>query len=247
MGDIGFGTEKIESVVQQFFPQARVARLDFDTTRTKAAQDKLILAFAKGEIDVMVGTQMVTKGFDFDHVALVGVIDADALIRFPDFRAVERSYQLITQVAGRAGRRHEKGRVMIQTYSAKHPVVNEIVQGNYDAFAKRELAERKQFWFPPFCRMIVIEIRHADLNKTIKAALAWHEDLYDALGERVKGPLTPSISRIRNQYIRQIVIKLEKDDALINRTKQLLLAIKDRIQNDKKLKSVRVGVDVDPY
>ena len=247
LGDIGFGTEKIESVVQQYFPQVKVARLDFDTTRTKAAQDKLILAFAKGEIDVMVGTQMVTKGFDFDHVALVGVIDADALIRFPDFRAVERAYQLITQVAGRAGRRHEKGRVMIQTYAAKHPVVNEIVQGNYEAFSRRELAERKQFWFPPFCRMIVIELRHADLNKTIKAALFWHKDLFDALGERVKGPLTPSISRIRNQYIRQIVIKLEKDDALINRTKHLLLQIKDRLQNDKELKSVRVVVDVDPY
>lgn len=247
LGDIGHGTEKIEAVVQQYFPAAKVGRLDFDTTRTKAAQDKLIVAFAKGEIDVMVGTQMVTKGFDFDHVALVGVIDADALIRFPDFRAVERAYQLITQVAGRAGRRNEKGRVVIQTYSANHAVVKEIVAGNYNAFVQRELAERKQFWFPPFCRMILIDLRHSDLNKTIKAAATWHKQLFEVLGDRVKGPLTPSISKIRNQYIRHLVIKLEKDDQLINRTKQLLLHIKETLQNDKDLKPVRVSMDVDPY
>lgn len=247
IGELGLGTEKLENVVQQYFPQARVGRLDFDTTRTKAAQDKLILSFARGELDVMVGTQMVTKGFDFDHVAMVGVIDADALIRFPDFRAVERAYQLMTQVAGRAGRRQETGKVMIQTYSAQHPVIKEIVSGNFESFAARELAERKQFWFPPFCRLIVLDIRHSSLENTQLAAEEWTTALRDRLGERVKGPIVPSISRVRNQYIRNVVIKLEKDDALITRTKQYLLQLRDTFSAIKELKMVRVNIDVDPY
>ncbi|HMS98947.1 MAG TPA: primosomal protein N' [Saprospiraceae bacterium] len=247
IGELGLGTEKLENVVKQYFPNARVGRLDFDTTRTKAAQDKLILSFARGELDVMVGTQMVTKGFDFDHVALVGVIDADALIRFPDFRAVERAYQLMTQVAGRAGRRQEMGKVMIQTYSAEHPVIKEVVSGNFDGFVARELAERKQFWFPPFCRLIVLDIRHSSLENTQLAAKEWTTALQDRLGERVKGPIVPSISRVRNQYIRNVVIKLEKDDALITRTKQYILQLKDTFSQIKELKMVRVNIDVDPY
>ncbi|HRG67139.1 MAG TPA: primosomal protein N', partial [Saprospiraceae bacterium] len=247
IGELGLGTEKLENVVKQYFPNARVGRLDFDTTRTKAAQDKLILSFARGELDVMVGTQMVTKGFDFDHVALVGVIDADALIRFPDFRAVERAYQLMTQVAGRAGRRQETGKVMIQTYSADHPVIKEVVSGNFEGFAARELAERKLFWFPPFCRLIVLDIRHSSLENTQLAAKEWTTALQDRLGERVKGPIVPSISMVRNQYIRNVVIKLEKDDALITRTKQYILQLKDTFSQIKELKMVRINIDVDPY
>ncbi|MBK8700714.1 MAG: primosomal protein N' [Saprospiraceae bacterium] len=247
LGEIGLGTEKIEHVVRQYFPEARVSRLDLDTTRTKSAQDKIIGAFSRGDIDVLVGTQMVTKGFDFDHVALVGVIDADALIRFPDFRAVERTFQLITQVSGRAGRRAEQGRVLIQTYAAQHPVIQEIIHHNYAAFLKRELSERKQFWFPPFNRLIELEIKHTSLEKAVLASNEFAHILRNTIGNRVKGPITPSISRIRNQYIRLIVLKLEKDDKLIYQTKKLIMQTKEAFGKNKDFQSVRIRVDVDPY
>ena len=247
LSETGSGTEKIEHTVRERFPSVSIGRLDFDTTRTKSAQDKIINDFSKGEIDILVGTQMVTKGFDFDHVNLVGVVDADALIRFPDFRAVERTFQLITQVAGRAGRRADRGKVMIQTYSATHPIINDIIHNDYLSFFKRELAERKQFLFPPFVRLIDIEVSHVSLEKTVHAAHLLGKHLHDVIGDRVRGPITPAITRIRNRYIRHIMLKLEKDDKLIFNTKLLLLKLKETLTNDKDLRGLRIKIDVDPY
>lgn len=245
--EIGSGTEKIEAIVSQYFPNCNVARLDLDTTKTKSSLDKVIGAFSIGEIDILVGTQMVTKGFDFDNVNLVGVIDADASLRIPDFRANERTFQLITQVAGRAGRRAQQGKVMIQTYTPNHPVIQEIVANDYVGFFKREIGERKLFNFPPFIRMMQIELRHKDVEKVSRLAEIMVQKLRTAIHNRVSGPLTPGISRIRNQYIRTIVIKMEKDNELGFRIKKLLMQIKDEFQNDKEWRSVRIKIDVDPY
>ncbi len=245
--EIGSGTEKIEAVVSQYFPANTIARLDLDTTKTKASLEKVIGAFSIGEIDILVGTQMVTKGFDFDNVNLVGVIDADASLRIPDFRANERTYQLITQVAGRAGRRADQGKVIIQTYSPTHPVIKEIIANDYAAFYSREIGERKLFNFPPFVRLIYLELRHKEVDKVSRAAELIALKLKTALGTRVQGPLVPGISRLRNQYIRSIVVKMEKDNETGFKIKALIMKLKDELSNDKEMRSVRIKIDVDPY
>jgi primosomal protein N' (replication factor Y) (superfamily II helicase) len=245
--EMGSGTEKIEAVVSQYFPSNTVARLDLDTTKTKSSLEKVIGAFSIGEIDILVGTQMVTKGFDFDNVNLVGIIDADASLRIPDFRANERTYQLITQVAGRAGRRTEQGKVMIQTYSPTHPVIKEIIANDYAAFFHREIGERKMFHFPPFIRLIYVELRHKEVDKVSRTAELMSAKLKSALGSRVQGPLVPGISRIRNQYIRSIVIKMEKDNEMTFKIKKFIMKLKDDLSHDKEMRSVRIKIDVDPY
>jgi primosomal protein N' (replication factor Y) (superfamily II helicase) len=245
--EIGSGTEKIEATVGQYFPEVNIARLDLDTTKTKNALDKVIGAFSIGEIDVLVGTQMVTKGFDFDNVSLVGVIDADASLSIPDFRANERTFQLITQVAGRAGRRADQGKVVIQTYTPEHPVIKEVLKNDYVAFFKREINERQQFQFPPFVRIINIELLHKEYEKVDKTSALLVTRLQQYLGNRVRGPLVPGISRIRNQYIRNIVIKLEKDNEFIFKAKALLMKLKTDLNNEKEHRSVKIKINVDPY
>jgi primosomal protein N' (replication factor Y) len=245
IGEIGQGTEKIEQVVASYFPKAKICRLDIDTAKTKSAIDKLIASFENKEFDIMVGTQMVTKGFDFENVTLVGIIDADASLRFPDFRANERTYQLITQVAGRAGRRQKQGRVMIQTYSPNHPVIQEIKSHDYDHFIIRELSERKEFIFPPFVRLIQIEIKHTSQQKTIDTANYLTQELSKSLKNRITGPITPSIERIRNQYIRLINIKLERDQKLIKKAKAYLLELKEKTLLADDYKGVKINIIVD--
>ncbi len=245
--EIGSGTEKIELTINEYFPDAKVARLDLDTTKTKSAMDKIIGAFSIGNIDILIGTQMVTKGFDFDNVNLVGVIDADASLRIPDFRAHERSFQLLTQVAGRAGRRVEQGKVIIQTYSKDHPIILDTISNDYKSFFYREITERKQFSFPPFVRMIILDLLHKDLDKVSKAAEYITNDLKSLLGNRVQGPIIPGISRIRNQYIRTIIIKCEKDNELLFNIKKHIMKLKVDLSNNKEHRAVKIKIDVDPY
>lgn len=247
LSELGLGTEKVEQKVADLFPAVKVGRFDFDTTRTKSSQEKLLSSFETGELQVLVGTQMVTKGFDFDHVQLVGIINADALMNQPDFRANERAFQLMTQVAGRSGRRTEQGLVMIQTYMPKHPVVQEVTNHDFQKFFNRELFERKQFKFPPFIRLIFLEIKHKDLETTIKASQDIVFKLKDKLGKRVSEPITPSISKINNLFIRQIYIKLERNADLVSKTKQLLMEIKSKFAVTEGFKSVKIKIDVDPY
>jgi primosomal protein N' (replication factor Y) (superfamily II helicase) len=245
IGELGQGTEKIEQVVASYFPAAKICRLDVDTAKTKSAIDKLIAAFENKEYDILVGTQMVTKGFDFENVTLVGVIDADASLKFPDFRANERTFQLITQVAGRAGRRNKQGKVMMQTYSPTHPVITEIKTHDFVKFFNREIHERRAFLFPPFLRLIQIEIKHSSLEKTINTANFFTQELQKALKNRVTGPITPSIERIRNQYIRLITIKIEKDPSLLAKCKAYIMNLKDKASMEADYKSVKVNVIVD--
>jgi len=244
---IGFGTEKIEDVIKELFPTAKVGRLDYDTARSKAAYEKLILDFQNNEIDILVGTQMVTKGLDFDNIQVVGVLNADLLLFFPDFRASERAFQLLTQVAGRAGRRKEQGKVVIQTSKPSHPVIMDTIEYNYHKFIAREAHERKQFQYPPYYRMINILLKHKKPVVVHKAAELYAEFLRKRLGKRILGPAEPGVAKVRGLYLRFITVKLEKDHKLIAKTKNLILEGRSWVKDHDGLKSVRVNIDVDPY
>jgi len=244
---IGFGTEKIEDAIQEIFPLAKVARLDYDTARSKASYERLIMDFQDKKIDILVGTQMITKGLDFDNISIVGVLNADLLLFFPDFRASERAFQLLTQVAGRAGRRKEQGKVVIQTSKPSHPVIIDTIEYNYHKFVGREAFERKNFAYPPYYRMINIILKHKQPSVVQEASETYASFLKNKLGKRVMGPAEPGIAKVRGMYLRNINIKLEKNHKLIAATKDLILEGKKWIKEHKGFKSVRVNIDVDPY
>lgn len=244
---IGFGTEKLEDQLQIFFPQSRVLRMDLDTTRAKNAYQQIIQEFEGGQVDILVGTQMITKGLDFDNVSLVGIFDADRLIHFPDFRATERAFQMITQVSGRAGRRAgRQGTVLIQTSNPQQPVLQKVIDNNYKGLYEEELQERQNFNYPPFCRLIKLTVRHTDRAISQQAASRLATELTDALGSsRVLGPEEPLVERIRNQFLYDILIKIERDKVNIKAVKAF---IQDRINDiltDKGLRQVSIVTDVD--
>jgi primosomal protein N' (replication factor Y) (superfamily II helicase) len=245
IGESGQGTEKIEDLLVDIFPHAKIGRLDFDTARTKSSLEKIINTFSQGDIDILVGTQMVTKGFDFEKVSMVCILDADASLRFPDFRAHERTFQMLTQVAGRAGRRATQGKVMLQTFSPTHPIIKEIISGNYSKFFQQEIIERNQFKFPPFIKLIEIELKHSNAQRVNVAGAYLFKMLQEQLQSRVYGPTIPGVERVRNQYIRIIVLKLEKDFSLINKTKAWLMEIKNKADLIDELKSIRLNYKVD--
>ena len=247
LSEQGFGTERIEEEIAAFFPNARVARLDLDTAGSKASFENIIHSFENREIDILVGTQMITKGLDFDHIALVGVLNADNILRYPDLRAGERAFQLLTQVAGRAGRRDTKGKVIIQTFQPDHPVIHETVQHLFAAFFHRESAERKMFRYPPYFRLIQIELLHRNAETCAHAAKVLADLLRKHAGNRILGPATPSIARIRSMYIQHITVKMEKDPAVNQKIKQLILNERDFLKTIPATKNVRVIIDVDPY
>lgn len=242
---IGFGTEKIEEDLKEIFPKATTARLDLDTTRSKHAYQNILSAFDRGEVDVLIGTQMVTKGLDFGNVALVGVMNADQMLKFPDFRAFERAFHLMTQVAGRAGRKDERGKVIIQTYDPEHWVIREVIDNNYDKVYRHELFERKQYKYPPHTRLIRLNMRHRNEAFLKGAALELTAKLKSLLGDRVVGPEAPYIARINNQYHQNILLKLERD-ASPGRFKRVLLDVIDEFKADKEKRSIRFVPDVDP-
>lgn len=244
----GFGTEKIEELLSKHFPEAKTARLDWDTAKTKAAFDNIIEHFENKQIDIIVGTQMITKGLDFDNISLVGVLNADNLLKYPDLRANERAFQLLTQVAGRAGRREKQGKVIIQTYQPGHPVINETIHHMYDRFYERESAERKLYYYPPFYKMIQITLMHKKSDLVAHAAREYVLRLQARIGKkRVLGPAIPSISRIRGMYIQSIIIKMEKESVYVNKIKRAIVEEKDNILRVVSLKSVKIAIDVDPY
>ncbi len=243
----GFGTEKIEDELQIYLPKAKIARMDWDTVKGKKALTKLINDFEEKRIDILVGTQMVTKGLDFDNVGVVGILSADQLIYFPDFRAAERAYQLMVQVSGRAGRKHKQGKVVIQTYQVNHPVIKDVLENNFTDFRKRELSERQKFHYPPYIRMIRITLKHKKRMTCYQAAELFAKELKKRLGGRVVGPAESSIPRIRSLYHQDIMIKLENKSQILTSTKDLIRITQDGVQKTKGLSSVRVVVDVDPY
>ncbi|MCS7036211.1 MAG: primosomal protein N' [Saprospiraceae bacterium] len=243
---LGFGTEKIEDELKIFLPKARIARLDLDTASTKNRLNDLLTDFEEKRIDILVGTQMITKGLDFDNVALVGVLGADQLTRFPDFRAGERAFQLLTQVAGRAGRKHKRGLVMIQAWNPNHPVLQEALHGNFEAHAQRELEERKQFLYPPFARLIRVYVRHPKEEITLAIARQLAEGLRQRLAHRVLGPTQPTIGRLRGYFVQEILLKLEKSATLLDETKRLLLDTAGQLATQPGWSQARIYADVDP-
>ncbi|MEA5425583.1 replication restart helicase PriA [Arcicella lustrica] len=241
----GYGTEKLEEELQIFLPNAKIARMDLDTTRTKTAFQTLINEVESGAVDILVGTQMVSKGLDFEKVSLVCIFDADRMIHFPDFRSSERAFQMLTQVAGRAGRRGTQGKVLIQTNNPKQKILQQIIENDYLGLYQDEIKEREDFQYPPFTRIIKITLRHIDQPNAEKAAQALAQKLIEKLGTpRVLGPEKPLVERVRNQYLFEIMIKLEKTINL----KGAKAFIAEQVQNielSKDFKGVGIVVDVD--
>ncbi|MFD0940957.1 replication restart helicase PriA [Pedobacter boryungensis] len=242
----GFGTERIEEELSLIFPDIKIARLDLDSTRTKNGMQQIISDFQDKKTQILIGTQMVAKGLDFDNVSLIGVINADTLLNYPDFRAFERSYQLLAQVAGRAGRRDKQGKVCIQAYDDSHRIIKQVIENNYNEMYVDEMAERKQFNYPPFTRLIFINVKHKDANVLNFAAQTLANALKAQLGNRILGPEQPLVARIRNYYIKQIIIKTEKNAAIQKVKTVLKETIKD-FNAQKNFKSVITQIDVDPY
>ncbi len=242
----GFGTEKIEEEISILFPEASLGRLDQDATKKKHAYAQIIRDFELGKIQILIGTQMVSKGLDFANVTLVGVLNADLSLRIPDFRAQERTFQLLEQVSGRAGRRDIQGLVIIQSRNIKEPIFKLLQEHDYDTFADAQLQERQQHAYPPYVRLIRITLRHKDFEKLEKAALELALRLQHVLAHRVLGPATPGIARIRQEYIREILIKLERDKLDPAKAKGFLQDQLVWLETDSRFKGIRLVLDVDP-
>ncbi len=242
----GFGTELLEDELRRRLPHFRTARLDLDTARGKKSLERIMGAFQDGQIDVLIGTQMVTKGLDFDRVGLVGIIAADQLIHYPDFRASERAFQLMTQVSGRSGRKERRGRVVIQVYQTTHPIIRDVLNHDYHSFYHREIAERNSFAFPPFSRLIEITLKHTRQAQALLAARYVAKYLSQRLGGRVRGPIEPGISRVRNRYLQVVMVKLEKKSNLIGQTKRWIEEAVVKVKRQKGLSTLRVAINVDP-
>ncbi len=242
----GFGTEKVEDDLRILLPEARVARLDFDTARSRKKLHALLEQFAAGRIDILVGTQMVTKGLDFEHVGLVGILSADQLWRFPDFRAAERAFQLMVQVAGRAGRRHRRGRVVIQAEDTTHPLLQYVLANDYASFFAQEALERRQFGYPPFQRLIKITVKHKKAATANEAAKLLAHELRKQLGPAVLGPAIPLVGRIRNWYLLDVLIKVPPRLQLLHSAKEVLRTTLRDLRQRQGLSGTRWAVDVDP-
>ena len=242
---LGFGTERIEDEIQQLFPEARVLRMDLDTTRNRAAYQEIINAFARHECDILVGTQMVTKGLHFDDVRLVAVLNADPLFNQPDFRAYERAYQMLEQVAGRAGRKGSKGEVWIQTYDTSNTVLQLVQEHDYDALFKQQLKEREAFKYPPFHRIIRLQLRDHNAQRVQIAADQLQAYLKQIFGERISGVIVPSVERVQAYTIRELNLRIEVGANIIEAKRRLKEAI-DHIWSLSSNKNVKIIVDVDP-
>jgi primosomal protein N' (replication factor Y) len=242
----GFGTEKVEDEIKIVFPNARVARMDQDTTKGKHSFERLIMAFEERQTDILIGTQMISKGLDFENLTVVGVLNADNLLNFPDFRAHERSFQLMEQVSGRAGRRQKPGKVIIQTSDPGNKVIRLVLHHDFKNMFRLQAEERKAFNYPPFCRLIKVNIRHKDkaLLNTYSNILG--RDLRAAFGKRVLGPEFPLISQIQLYYIKTIVIKLEREKPVIP-AKHIISEAIEKLEKEKGASSLKIAVDVDPY
>lgn len=243
----GFGTEKIEDDLKYIFPDARIARMDLDTTRAKHSFQHILSEFEEQRIDILVGTQIVAKGLDFSHVTLIGIINADSLLSFPDFRAFEKGFQLLSQVGGRAGRRDKAGRVIIQTYDTKHRVIGQVIRHDYESLFNTEIQERLNFKYPPLYRMIRLDIKHKDQAVLTQAAQRFATAIRKTLGERVLGPEEPMISRIRNLYIKTVYIKIERKGIPVSKVKVYLAQALLGFEADKQNKGTFIQVDVDPF
>jgi primosomal protein N' (replication factor Y) len=247
LSTVGYGTEKLEEELKLYFPESAVQRMDLDTTRSKSGYDSIIGSFEQGETDILVGTQMVTKGLDFDRVSVVGVFNADRMMHFPDFRSYERAYQLITQVSGRAGRKEIAGHVVIQTSSADHPLLNFILNNDYDSFYQSQITDRQLHGYPPFSRLIEIITKHNDRKVCRDLAAVLAEQLKLKLkGTKIMGPGEPMIAKLRNQYLMSILIKIPRGSSELPAIKKIIHEITTNALKEKEFRSARIVADVDP-
>lgn len=242
---LGFGTEKIEEELIKLFPKSRIARMDTDTMKSKNAFQNLISDFENRQVDILVGTQMVAKGLDFDHVGLVGVMQADQLLNIPDFKAFEKAYQMLSQVSGRAGRKQKRGKVVIQTFQPNHWVIQQVVKQDFEAIYKNEILERRNFNYPPFYKIIKITIKNRDKTINTEGAKLFAKMLKSKLKDRVLGPEKPYVSKIRNFYIEELMIKFERD---ISPTKMKTFILESfyELKRDSTFKTLKITFDVDP-
>ena len=241
----GFGTEKIEDDVKAIFPEARVARMDLDTTRTRTAYERIIHDFQQGRTDILIGTQMVSKGLDFDHVSVVGILNADTMMNYPDFRAYERAFQLMAQVAGRAGRKNKRGRVVLQTKSIDHPIIPQVMRNDFEGMVAGQLAERQLFRYPPYYRLVYVYLKHRNEQLLDVMAQTMAAKLRAVFGARVLGPDKPPVARIQTLFIRKIVLKIETN-APMARARQLLVQVQQEMVAEDRFKSLIVYYDVAP-
>jgi len=241
----GFGTEKIEEEISRLFPDAPVARMDLDTTKSRRAYENLIADFEEKRIKILIGTQMITKGLDFDHVSVVGILNADNMLNYPDFRAYERSYQMMAQVSGRAGRKGDQGLVILQTSDPNHPVIIDVIRHDYLHNYKSQLEERLMFKYPPFYRLINVTVKHKDRHICDRGALMLGKILEKPLGDRVLGPQPPPVNRIQNLYLNKLMIKVEKK-LNIKKVKEVLQKSVSAIKTTEDMRSVIFHIDVDP-
>lgn len=243
----GYGTEKLEEELKLYFPEAKVQRMDWDTTRTKSGYESIIEGFQEGETDILVGTQMVTKGLDFDRVSLVGVFDADRMMHFPDFRAHERAFQLIIQVSGRSGRREKKGNVIIQTADPKQSLFGFVLKHDIPGYLERELRDREAHFYPPYSRLIEITVKHTDRLKCKNLATQLTQAIRSEIkGPQVLGPGEPLVSKIRNEFLMSILIKIPRDGGRLKEIKNQLSHLSDHLLSVKEFRSAKIIFDVDP-
>ena len=241
----GYGTEKIEDRVHEFFPEARIARMDLDTTRSAGAYSRIINDFSAGRTDILIGTQMVSKGLDFSGVTVVGILNADTMLNYPDFRAYEHAFQMLSQVSGRAGRRDERGLVILQTKSADLPVIRQVVDGDFASFARDLLEERRMFRYPPYWHLVYVFLRHRTEQLVESAAIELASRLRQIFADRVLGPDKPSVARVKTESIRKIVLKLELGIDL-NLARRCMMEARSALMQDKRYAAMTVYFDVDP-
>jgi primosomal protein N' (replication factor Y) len=242
----GFGTEQIQQELNALFPNSKIGRMDQDTTRGKFGFDKIIDGFKNREIDILVGTQMLAKGLDFDNVTLVGIMNADNMLYHPDFRAFERSFQMLTQVAGRSGRSKKQGKVIIQTYNPAHNIIQQVTRNDYIGMYKEQMHERQIYHYPPFSRLIKLTLKHRDYEKLKQGSVWLNEVLLQNLKLPILGPEEPSISRVRNEYIRTILIKIPQEQPLLT-IKKTIQKILDSFESVSQFRAIKVAVNVDFY
>ena len=241
----GYGTEKIEQQVHDLFPEARIARMDLDTTRTRNAYERIITDFAAGRTNILIGTQMISKGLDFDRVSVVGIVNADSMLNQPDFRAFEHAFMMMSQVSGRAGRKHRRGLVILQTKQPQLPVIGQVVRGDYTALYKDLVAERQVFRYPPFVRLVYVFLRHRTETTVHAAALDLGTRLRQTFPGRVLGPDKPSVAKVSGQNIRKLMLKLEPGIDM-PRVRKTLLLLRQQLLDDKRYTTLQVYYDVDP-
>jgi primosomal protein N' (replication factor Y) len=242
---LGYGTEKIEDDLQNLFPEARIERMDLDTTRTRTAYEKIIEDFQQGKTDILIGTQMVSKGLDFDNVAVVGIINADTLLNYPDFRATERAFQLMAQVAGRAGRKNGQGTVFLQTRMSDAAVIPQIVKNDYASFYNQQLSERMLFHYPPFYRLVYIYMKHRDVHVLEEFSDIIAKRMRDIFDNRILGPDLPPVARIKQLYIRKIVLKVENGLSQY-KINEVLQNIQQAYCQMPRYRAISMYYDIDP-